>query len=197
VSGYTGTPFELLYAYAAASTNLATFTTEDNLLKTYPPVFIPAGFFGLQGGTGKSLRLRAAGQMGFTTGAPTFLWSIRLINAASPPAWSAGGVLLAATAALATGGTAVVTTPWYMDLDVVARTLGTGAATTVVTMGEIRAPAALASPFTATIPSLAVSPAVATVDASQPYYLYLSCACGTSNSLNLINTQMLKCYGEN
>jgi hypothetical protein len=64
-------------------------------------------------------------------------------------------------------------------------------------MGEVRAPAALATPFTQTIPSLAVSPAVTTWDINAVYYLFLSCACGTSNSLNLINTQYMKVYGEN
>lgn len=197
MSGYTQTSNELLYAYANPSTNLATFTTEDNLQKTYPPVFIPAGFFFNAGATGKSLRIKASGQMGFTTGSPTFTWSIRLLSATTPPAWSAAGVLLGATGAAAVGAVAVVTTPWYLDADVTLRTLATGAGSTVVTTGEVRAPAGLASPFAATIPNLAVSPAVATVDNSQAYYLYLSAACSAANSLNLLNTQILKVYGEN
>jgi hypothetical protein len=197
VSGYTQQSYELLYSYASPSTNLATFTAEDNLLKTFPPVFIPAGFFFNAGATGKSLRIKAAGQIGFTTGSPTFQWSIRLLSATTPPAWSAAGVLLGQTLAAAAGSVAVVTTWWYLDADIVLRTLATGAASTVVTTGEVRAPAALATPFAATIPSLATSPAVATVDNSQSYYLYLSLACSASNSLNLANTQLLKVYGEN
>jgi len=191
----TATFGEVLYAYGAASTNLATFTAEDNLQKTYPECAIPGEYLSGAGGKrSKTLRIKAAGQMGMTTGAPTFLWSIRLLTTTI---WSAGGVLLGATAAVATGTSAVVTAPWYLDAEVVIRTEAIGAASTVVTMGEVRAPATLASPFMATIPSLAVSPAVATLDLSQTYYLFLSCACGTSNSLNLINTQLLKVYGEN
>jgi hypothetical protein len=197
VSGYTQTTNEVTYSYANPSTNLATFTAEDNLLKTFPPVFIPAGFYFNAGDTGKSLRIKAAGQIGFTTGSPTFTWSMRLIAATSPPAWSAGGVLLGSTAAAAMGASAVVTTWWYLDADIILRTLATGAASTVVTTGEVRCPAGMASPFAATIPSLGTSPAVATVDNSQSYYLYLSAACSASNSLNLINTQLLKVYGEN
>ncbi len=198
MTGYTGSPGgELLYAFYGASTNLATFTAEDNLLKTYPLCQIPGSVFGLPGNTGQrstSLRVKAGGQMGFTTGAPTFLWSIRAIASTT---WSATNLLLGATAALATGASAVVTTPWFLDVDIGLRTAAVAAGTaTVVTMGEVRAPAALATPFTATIPSLAVSPALTTWDVNATYYLFLSCACGTSNSLNLINTQYMKVYGE-
>jgi len=105
-------------------------------------------------------------------------------------------VLLGATAALATGASAVVTTSWFLDADVTLRSLAFGATgATVVTTGEVRAPAALATPFTAAIPSLAVAP-TATLDNSVQYYLFLSCACGTSNSLNLINLQQLKVWGD-
>lgn len=188
-----GTQAECIYAFAGAATQLATFTTEDNLQKTYPVCPVPGSLFRSVGQLSTTLRVKAGGQMGFTTGAPTFLWSIRLMTGTT---WSAGGVLLGATAALTTGASAVVTTPWFLDADITLRTLGIGAtASTVVTMGEVRAPAALATPFTATIPSLAVSPAV-TLDNTAAYNLFLSCACGTSNSLNLINLQYLKVYCE-
>jgi hypothetical protein len=197
VSGYTQTTNEVLYSFAGASTNLATFTAEDNLLKTYPLCQIPGSYFGqgMVGGLSKTLKIKAGGQMGFTTGAPTFLWSIRAIASTT---WSATTVLLGATAALATGAVAVVTTPWFLEFDLTLRTAAAAAGTaTVVGMGEVRAPAALASPFDGTIPSLAVSPAITTWDINAVYYLFLSCACGTSNSLNLINTQYMKVYGEN
>ncbi len=47
------------------------------------------------------------------------------------------------------------------------------------------------------IPANNVSPNLSTVDLSAQYYLWLSCACSASNSLNLINTQSFKLYGEN
>lgn len=196
MSGYTGTQNELTYVFAGASTNLATFTTEDNLLKTFPPVFIPAGFWSFNGQPGKSLHLKAYGQIGFTTGSPTFQWMARLVTAASPPAWAIGGLLLGQTAAVAAPASAVVTTRWTMDLDCVSTAIGTGAATTVQTCGEVRSPLGLLAPAAATIPSLAVSQSLATVDNSQAYYLYLSAACSASNSLNLINTTMLKVWGD-
>ena len=192
MSFYTGTQAELLYANANASTNLATFTTEDNLQKTYPPVMIPAGFFFNQSATGKSLRIKACGQLG-TTSAPTFQWTIRLLTSTT---WSAGGIVLGATAAL-TAGTTQTLAPWFLDAEVSLRTLSIGGASTVVTMGEVRGPLALATPFAGTIPANNTTPALATLDNSTTYYLFISLACGTSNAANLANMQMLKVYGEN
>jgi len=118
MSFLTGTQAELLYSNATASTNLATFTTEDNLQKTYPPVIIPAGFFLNPGATGKALKIKAAGQLG-TTGAPTFTWSVRLLTSTT---WSAGGILLGATTTL-TAGTTQTLAPWFLDLDIALRSL--------------------------------------------------------------------------
>lgn len=192
MSFYTGTQSELLFAYHNASTNLATFTTEDSLQKTYPPVIIPAGFFFNAASTGKSLRVRAAGQLG-TTSAPTFTWTVRLLTSTT---WSAAGIVLGTSAAL-TAGTTQTLAPWFMDLEIGMRTLSVGGASTVVTMGEIRSPLGLATPFAGTIPANNTAVSVATVDNSTTYYLFLSCACGTSNAANLINLQQLKVFGEN
>jgi hypothetical protein len=194
MSFLSGTQTELFYSNATASTNLATFTTEDNLQKTYPPVIIPAGFFLNQGATGKAIKVHALGQLGCTTGSPTFLWSIRLLTSTT---WSAGGILLGATAASASSASAQTLAPWVLDVDVSLRTLSIGGASTVVTMGTVDAPLGLVSPGTITIPANNVSPVVSTLDNSTTYYLFVSCACGTSNSLNLINMQILKVYGEN
>lgn len=192
MSFYTGTQEEVLYSNFNASTNLATFTTEDNLQKTYPPVIIPSGYFLNPGATGKCINVRAAGQLG-TTGAPTFTWSVRLLTSTT---WSAGGILLGATAAL-TAGTTQTLAPWFLDLEIGLRTLSIGGASTLVTMGNIRSPLGLATPFGGTIPANNVSPAVATLDNSTQYYLFVSAACGTSNAANLINMQQLVVYGEN
>lgn len=195
MSFYTGTQNEVLYAYSGASTQLNTFTTEDNLMKTYPPVFIPAGFFFNAGSTGKCVKIEAYGRLG-TTSAPTFTWSVRLIAAASPPAWSAGGVLLGSTAAL-TAGTTQTLAPWKLDATLMFKTIATGAASAVTFMGQVTGPLALASPFAGTIPANNTTPTISTVDNSQSYYLYISAACGTNNGANLIQTEMLKVYGEN
>jgi hypothetical protein len=192
MSFQTGTQSELLYSANAAGTQLNTFTTEDNLQKTLPPVIIPAGFFFNLSGTGKSLSLRAQGRLG-TTSAPTFTWSIRILTSTT---WSAGGILLGATAAT-TAGTTQTLAPWTMEVDIVMRTLSIGGASTVVTMGTVTSPLGLASPFATTIPANNTAPTVTTVDNSVTYYLFLSAACGTNNASNLIELQTLKVWGDN
>ena len=117
MSFLTGIPTELLYSSIAAGTQLNTFTTEDNLQKTLPPVIIPAGFFANQASQGKSLRVLARGRLG-TTGAPTFTLTARLLTATT---WTAGGILLGSTAAL-TAGTTQTLAPWKLDLDITLRT---------------------------------------------------------------------------
>lgn len=184
-------PTDCIYSYHNASTNLATFTTEDNLQKTYPPVLIRAGYFLNAQATGKSLHVKACGQLG-TTSNPTFTWSIRLLTSTT---WSAGPILLGATAAT-TAGTTVTLAPWFLDVEIGLRTLSIGGASTLVTMGEVRGISALAA-GAQTIPAAGTSPSVATFDNSVQYYLFISAACSASNGLNLINLQQLKVYGDN
>jgi hypothetical protein len=192
MSFITGTSNELLYSSIATGTQLATFTTEDNLQKTLPPVIIPAGFFYNVASTGKSLRVKACGRLG-TTGAPTFTWSVRLLTSST---WSAAGIGFS-TAAL-TAGTGVTLAPWFLDLEITLRTLGAaGANSTLAEMGEVRGPLALASPFAGSIPASNTAFTAATFDTSVTAYLFLSAACGTSSGSNLIQLEMLKVFGEN
>ena len=194
MSGYTQTTNELLYAYGGASTNLATFTTEDNLLKTYPPCAIPGTFFANTGSRSSSLKIRAVGQAG-ATATPTFTFTIRLISGGNV-AWSAGGLVLGtSTACAAVSG--VTLGVWQLDLDVVLRTLAAGGSntTTVVAGGTITGSAF--SSANNTIPAAGTAPTLATIDVSATYSLFLSAACSASSASNLINTQLLKVYGEN
>jgi len=87
-----GTQNELLYAFYGASTNLATFTAEDNLLKTYPACEVPSlrQILGVTGLRSSSLKVKARGLAG-TTGTPTYTFTLRLITSET---WSAGGLVL-------------------------------------------------------------------------------------------------------
>jgi hypothetical protein len=192
MSFYTGTQSEVMYNNVGVATQLATFTTEDNLQKTYPPCIIPAGFFFNSSAVGKSIKVKAWGQIG-TTGAPTFTFSLRLLTSTT---WSAGGLLLGSTAAL-TAGTTQTLAPFTLEADISLKTLSIGGASTVQTMGEVRGPLALASPFAGTIPTNNTAITLSTLDNSTTYYLFLSVACGTSNAANLIQLTQLKVYGEN
>jgi len=192
MSFLTGTSAEVLYSSIATGTQLNTFTTEDNLMKTLPYCIIPAGFFyNTQGATGKCLRVKACGRLG-TTSAPTFTWSARLLTSTT---WSAAGIGFSSAAL--TAGTTVTLAPWYLDLEIIMRTLANGAASTLAVMGEVRSPLGLASPFAGTIPASNTAFTATTYDHSVTNYLFLSAACGTSNAANLIQLEMMKVYGEN
>ena len=192
MSFITGTSAEVLYNSIATGTQLNTFTAESNLQGALPPVIIPAGFMYNLGAAGKALHIKARGRLG-TTGAPTFTWSIRILTSTT---WSAGGILLGATAAL-TAGTTQTLAPWTLEADITMRTLSIGAASTLACIGEVRGPLALASPFAGTIPTNNTAFTSTTFDNSLTYYLFLSAACGTSSASNLIQLEMLKVYGEN
>jgi hypothetical protein len=194
MTSYTSGQMECMYSYGGASTNLGTFTTEDNLLKTYPLCQIPGSVFGIGAGTGaesKTLRFRAGGQVG-ATATPTYTFSLRVFSA--NPVWSAGGILLGSTNAMtATSGVTLGT--WIMDGDITIRTApvvnGTATVTTMAQVGGN------GFSLPGSMPVAGTSPAVATWSVDTVYYLYLSAACSASNALNLINCQYLKVYGDN
>ncbi len=192
VSFVTGTQTELLYAYYGASTNLATFTAEDNLMKTYPSCVLPGSLFNKVGPQSSSLELVAAGLVG-TTATPTFTFTIRLISGASV-AWSAGGIVLGTSNAI-TAGT-VTLMPYRIRVHIGVRTIAAaGSATTaVVTLGNIDGPAFATE---GSIPASNVSPLVSTIDVGATYSLFISAACSASSASNLINLQCVKLYGEN
>jgi hypothetical protein len=192
MSNYTGTNKEVLFNHVGVATQLNTFTTEDNLQKTYPAAMIPAGFFFNSKDTDKTINVKAWVQIG-TTGAPTFTFSLRLLTSTT---WSAGGLLLGSTAAL-TAGTTQTLAPATLEADISLKTLSIGGASTVQTMGEVRGPLAFASPFGGTIPTNNTAITLTTLDNTTTYYLFLSVACGTSNAANLIQLTQLKVSGEN
>ncbi len=192
MSFMTGTSSEVLYSSVATGTQLATFTTEDNLMKTLPYCIIPAGFFYNAAATGKSLRVKACGRLG-TTGTPTFTFSIRLLTSTT---WSAGGIGFSSAAI--TAGSGVTLAPWFMDVEIIFRTLATGAASTIACMGEVRSGTGFAAGGGIySIPAANTTFLATTYDNSVTNYLFLSAACGTSNGSNLIQLVMLKAYGEN
>lgn len=187
----TGTNVELLYASIAAATALGTFTTEDNLQKTLPPVIIPAGFFYSPGSIGKSLRVVARGRL-TTTGTPTFLWTSRLLTSTT---WSGGGLAIGASGTLT--GNAVTNAFWVLQQDITLRALGIAGASTIVSMGLVECPSGVASPFATTIPATAGTVTLATLDNAVTYYYFLSATCSASSGSNTIQLEMLKVFGEN
>ncbi len=192
MSFMTGTSSEVLYSSVATGTQLNTFTTEANLMGALPYCIIPAGFFFNPSATGKSLRIKALGRLG-TTGTPTFTWTIRFLTSST---WSAGGIGFSSAAI--TCGSGVTLAPWFLDAEVIFRSLGTGAASTIAVMGEVRSGTGFAAGGGVySIPAANTAFTATTFDNSVTNYLFLSAACGTSNASNLIQLEMAKVYGEN
>lgn len=207
MSNYTGGPGgEVLYANIGAGTALATFTTEDSLIKTLITPTIPAYYFLNNTAVGKTIKVRAAGVAGSTSVAPVFTWFCRLIPAGTAfAAGATGQVLLAQTPAL----TAVVSKTnarWFIDLDIVMQNVNAGATSVVGVTGEFRAYSLLSATANvctgapmanSTTPDASATFTATTFDNTVNYVLYLSASCGASSAANTIQLQMLKIYGEN
>ena len=192
MSFLTGTSMEVLYSSVATGTQLNTFTTEDQLQKTLPYCIIPAGFFFNSGATGKCLKVKAWGRLG-TTGTPTFTFTVRLLTSST---WSAAGIGFSSAAI--TCGSGVTLAPWELEMEIVLRTLATGAASTLACGGFVRGGTAFAAGGGLySIPGANTAFTSTSFDNSVTNYLFLSAACGTSNASNLIQLEMLKVYGEN
>lgn len=183
---------EVFYSEAIAGTALATFTTEASLMGAYPIPQIPATFFKALGQVSSTMKIRAYGNAGDTTTAPTFTLSARLLT--SSTSWSAGGLLLGSTPAITMTGTSVTNGWWQLDADVILTAIAAGAATSsLTTIGTV------SGVLSGMMPAANVSAVNATFDntGATQYYLWLSAACGTSNAANKIQLQMLKVYLEN
>lgn len=184
---------ELYYSFSAAGTALATFTTEASLMGGYPIPQIPATFWSKLGEQSSSMKIRAYGNAGDTTTAPTFTLSARLLSSAT--SWTAGGLLLGSTPAMTVSAVSLTNAWWQLDMDVILRAIAAGAATS-----SLASYAAVGgSAFTGFIPANNVSAVNATLDntGATQYFLWLSAACGTSNASNTISLQALKIYLEN
>lgn len=196
MSGYTMTQPELFYSFSGAGTALATFTTEASLMGAYPIPQIPATFFGKLGEQSSAMKIRAYGNIGDTTSAPTFTWTVRLLTSATTFATSG---ISWATAATTMTGTSITNAWWQLDMDVWLQSIAAGAATStlagmgVVSSSQLSVPAMLPTTGTTnTANSATFDNTGATL-----YYLWLGAACGTSNAANKIQLQGLKIYLEN
>lgn len=193
MSTYGGTLPECWYSFSAAGTALATFTTEASLMGGYPIWPVPATFFSKVGDLSSTAKLRATGQAS-ATGTPTFTISARLLSSAT--SWSAGGLLLGSTTALAT--VSGVTGGWWtLDCDIILRSIAAGAATSSLFAAGTLSGSAFTS--TGSMPAANVSAVNATLDntSATQYFLWLSAACSASSASNTISLQGLKLYLEN
>jgi hypothetical protein len=106
-----------------AGTSRSAYTTAVSILPARAAVAITPDFWDV----GRTLRLRAAGRVSnVVTSQPTFTFEFRLGPTANIVAWSSGAIL--------TSTTAHTTVPWYLEVMMTVRALGTG--TTANIMGQ-------------------------------------------------------------
>jgi len=201
VSGFTGTIFEELYSCALAATTTTPAASAASITVGYPAIKADAKFFVKLGEQHSSLRFVARGQLTTTATIPTWQFGLAWTQAL-PAAFSATNVL--AATAVRTPGTAAAGAWWFWEADISLRTLGLGAASTLVTGGSIMCESLRPAAYSATQSDEWSMPATgtagtsaATVDVDQPLFIWPYVTLGAATAGNTVSTQLVKMYGEN
>jgi hypothetical protein len=174
---------EVLSSAQTAGASLASFTTAVSMLPTPARHTIPADEWWI----GRILYIKAAGYVGnVVTSQPTFTVDVRFGTIATP-------IVVFNMGAMLTSTTAHTTVPWYLDLMLTCRSIGSGTAGTVIGQGVLTSRAFLDTGATADLvtgghPTLAVpetTPAVGTgFDTNTANVVDLFVACSVSNASN-------------
>jgi hypothetical protein len=197
VSNYRGGPGpELYYSFSAAGTALATFTGEASLMGGYPIPQIPATFFSNVGEVSSAMKIRAYGNVGDTTSAPTFTFALRFQVSSGIATYSTSAIGWTSTA-MTVNGTSQTNDWWQIDMDVTLRTLGAGTGSASSTLDGH---GIVSGPGFSNIGSIPANGTAGTLTFDTTgitnYWLTLGCACSSSNGSNTINLQTLKIYLE-
>lgn len=192
MSGYKGTIFEELYSCYQAATTTTPTAAAVSVTAGYPAIVVPGSYMTKLGDQASSLRLKFGGQMTATATVPTWIFGVAFTSAV-PAAFSAATPLAATGTFTPTAGTA-----GYFDaeIDIGLRTLGLGAASTIVTTGKVTG-ALFPSPFFQTIPATNVAPTVATWESDLQYFLWPYLTLSAATAGNTVSLHYCKLYGEN
>lgn len=189
MSGYRPVGAELLFATYQPATVSVPSASAVTITAGWPAIVIPGGYFANDRGDWcSSLRLRLGGFITATAVVPTFSWGIAYTTTST----------FSASTPLATVSNTVTPTAgsgsWKMEIDIGLRTLVIGAASTIVTHGEISS-----NLFTGNV-QLAPGGSgntVANIDKQLPYYLWPYILLGAATAGNTVTLQYGKMMGEN
>lgn len=186
---------ETLSTAQTAGPTLASFTTAVSCLPTPARRTIAPDDWEL----GKVLTVRASGQVSnVVTAQPTFTFQFMLGPTSNIIAFTTGAIL--------TSTTAHTTVPWWLEIDLTCRSLGSGTSATLMGQAWIASRAFLDAGATADItttghPMLLVpetTPAVgAGFDSNVAQIADLFVACSVSNAANAITLQQYRLISEN
>jgi hypothetical protein len=192
MSGYTMTQGELLYSCYTAATVSTPSTTAVQINAAMPVITVPSMYLTVLGKASKSLHLQIGALMSTSSAGPTWTFSASYTTS---DAYSNTNTLF--TTAAATATSSITGAMCFWDVTIGIRTLAPGAASTVVAMGQINSPAALASPFAATVPATGSNPFISVWDTELTYYIWPQLALSAATAGNTLTVQYVKLYGEN
>ena len=203
MSGFTMTTNELLYAYYGAGTvSVPTTTPGSSMVLGYPEIIVPGGFMSNVGLHSSSLKLVGGGLFIATATVPTFQFSL-FFTTAQPAVYSAAGTAVGQTA-IQTAPAATTGCPFEMEWNIGLRTLGLGAASTVVCWGHVRllyagAGGVESTNYTLSVPTVGAtySPTLTAWPSDQQVYLWPTISLGAATAGNTTTMEWLKLYGEN
>lgn len=191
MSGYKPIGTEILFStYQAATVSVPT-ASAVTITAGWPGITIPAGYMSnATGDWASSLKWKMGGFLTATATIPTFSFGLAISTSS---AFSAATPLATATAATAPGS--ATSFSWKMEVEIGLRTLGLGAASTIVCHGAIDSGA-----FTANLqlaPAGSGNALITNYDKNAIYYLWPYLTLSAATAGNTVTSQYGKLYGEN
>lgn len=197
MSGFKPVGTEELYSACPAGTASVPTASAVTITAGYPAIEVPPGYFDKQSGPwASSLKLKMGGLVIATATVPTFNFGLyAAVQTTSAPAF-------VTTFTLGTTGTftpsATTGATCEIELEIAARTIGLGGASTLVCWGK-----AFCSAFNTAgwvpVPGNAAtySPTATTVDVSQGLVLWPGLTLSAATAGNTFTAEYVKLYGEN
>lgn len=190
MSGYKPVGTELLFATFQAATTSVPAAAAATITASWPAIYIPAGYMSNDRGDWcSSLKLKIGGFLTATATVPNWQFGLAITTTST----------FSATTPLATISQTVVPTAgsasWKMECELGLRTLGIGAASTIVCHGAIDS-----SGFSTNLqlaPAGSGNALFTTYDKTLIYYLWPYLTLSAATAGNTVTTQYGKLYGEN
>lgn len=183
---------ESFFSTALAATASVPTASAVTMTAGWPTIDLPSRFFRKTGDQTSSARLLLQGTLTATAAVPTFAFGLAMTQA-NPGTFSAATLLHALSTT--NTPTAVTAAQVFFEWHISLRTLGLGAGSTLVTTGKVDC-ASFAAPNFVSMPAANGSKTLATVDVTQPIYLWPYITLGAATASNTVTLDWGKLYGD-
>ena len=183
---------ESFFSTAQVATTSVPSASAVTMTAGWPTIDVPARFFRKTGDQTSSARLLLQGTLTATATVPAFAFGLAATQA-NPGTFSAATLLHALSTT--NTPTAVTAAQVYFEWHIGLRTLGLGAASTLVTTGLVEC-SSFASPNYASMPAANGAKTLATIDITQPIYLWPYITLGAATAGNTVTLDWGKLYGD-